>query len=355
MCGSRGSWRAPKELGIGVIGLGDIANTHLEAYRRLGLAVVAGADIDPGRAEGARARWGLPHVFAGPDAARQLCARPEVDVVDITVPHYREWRLPVVLEVARAGLPMQVQKPMAQTYAEAEELVGAAEAAGVPFRVNQNSVFVPAFRAVRQELLDGGIGRPYYYQIENRGLWAMDHPHFGRRQRWIIADMAVHHFALVQDWFGPPSTVAAMGARDPSQPRLSGENLGVVTLRYADGLQGLIINNWSYRGSRLRAHAQEEIVIQGERGAITATSREVEVASLQPQTVRHPEVTGAWFPDAFGASMLEFLTALSEGRPPACHGRDNLGVIAVIEAAYRSMAEGGRPVALREITGRDAA
>ena len=342
--------RPPAEFGIGLAGLGDIANTHLEAYRRRGFRVVAGADVDPRRAEAARARWGLPRVFSGPEAVAQLCRLPEVDVVDITVPHYRELRLPVVQTVAAAGKPMQVQKPMAQSYGEALELVETAERAGVPFRVNQNSVFVPAFTALHGYLRDGAIGRPYYYQIENRGLWASEHPHFGTRPRWIISDMGVHHYALAQHWFGAPETVAALGARDPSQPRLVGENLGVLALRYAGGLQGLVINNWSYRGSRGRAHAHEEIVIQGDNGAITAHSGEVEVTTLRPAARTFPQFHGEWFPEAFGHSMHEFLTALAQGRPPLCHGRDNLQVMAAIEAAYRSIAEGGRPVPLAEIT-----
>jgi len=337
--------------GIAMAGLGDIANTHLEAYRRRGFRVVAGADIDPRRAEAAKARWGIPQVFSGPQAVAEMCALPGVDIVDISVPHYRELRLPVVATVAAAGKAMQVQKPMAQTYAEALELVETAERAGVPFRVNQNSVFVPAFTALRVALQAGAIGTPYYYQIENRGLWAGDHPHFAKRPRWIISDMGVHHYALVQHWFGPPETVAAFAAHDSSQPKMVGENLGVLTLRYKGGLQGLIINNWSYRGSKLRAHAHEEIVIQGSAGAITGHSGAVEVATLDPGARRQLAFEGDWFPDAFGHSMAEFMAALAEGRPPLCHGRDNLLVIATSEAAYRSIAEGGRPVALAEVTG----
>ncbi len=350
--GSPHSGRAPQAFGIGIAGLGGIAEVHLQAYRRFGLRVVAGADVVAERAQAMGERWGLPKVFSGPDCIQEMCALPEVDVVDVTVPHYREARLPAVQAVAAAGKPLQVQKPLAQTYAEALELVDTAERAGVVLRTNQNSVFVPAFTVVHDWLRRGAIGKPYYYQIENRGLWLHNHPHFGWRSRWIIADMAVHHFALLHHWFGPPEAVSAVSAHDPSQPQLVGENLGAVTLRYRDGLQGVVINNWSYRGSKLRAHSHEEIVIQGAGGAITATSAEVEVATLEPLARTYPHVEGDWFPDAFGHSMVAFLQALSDGRPPLCHGRDNLQVVAVCEAAYRSIAEGGRPVSLAEVVAR---
>ncbi len=172
----------------------------------------------------------------------------------------------------------------------------------------------------------------------------------GRTPRWIICDMGVHHFALLQDWFGLPEAVSASAAHDASQPDLVGENVGVVCLQYANGLRGVVINNWSYRGTWRRGTPTEEVVIQGANGAISATSEDGEVVTLHPEGSRRLAFSGHWFPDAFGASMLELLHALSEGRVSRCHGRGNLGAIAVIEAAYRSIAERGRSVALREVS-----
>jgi predicted dehydrogenase len=49
-----------------------------------------------------------------------------------------------------------------------------------------------------------------------------------------------------------------------------------------------------------------------------------------------------WVPDAFAGSMGELQLALEEQREPTTSGRDNLKTLALVDAAYRSAAEGRR-------------
>ena len=62
-----------------------------------------------------------------------------------------------------------------------------------------------------------------------------------------------------------------------------------------------------------------------------------------------PRWTESWFPDAFIGTMAQLLVALEQGTEPAIGGRDNLKTMALVEAAYRSVAE-RRSVAVTEIT-----
>jgi predicted dehydrogenase len=56
-----------------------------------------------------------------------------------------------------------------------------------------------------------------------------------------------------------------------------------------------------------------------------------------------------WFPDAFSATMGELMCAVEEGREPSNSGRDNLGTMRAVMAAYRSIDE-KRVVGLEEIS-----
>ena len=58
-------------------------------------------------------------------------------------------------------------------------------------------------------------------------------------------------------------------------------------------------------------------------------------------------VEGQWFPDAFGGSMGEMMSAISEDREPLTSGRDNLDSIRIVMASVRSSEE-GRTVRLDE-------
>jgi predicted dehydrogenase len=63
-----------------------------------------------------------------------------------------------------------------------------------------------------------------------------------------------------------------------------------------------------------------------------------------------PRWSSVWFPDAFVGTMAQLMRAVEEDREPEIGGADNLRTMALVEAAYRSVAE-HRAVALDEITG----
>ena len=56
-----------------------------------------------------------------------------------------------------------------------------------------------------------------------------------------------------------------------------------------------------------------------------------------------------WFPDAFAGTMSQLLCALEDQAEPEISGRENLGTMALVDAAYRSSLE-HRSVTLAEIT-----
>lgn len=344
---------ARADWGIGIVGLGGIAGHHLESYRKEGLTVLGGADVDEARARAMGERFGLRFVTTD---YRRLIDLPGVRIVDVTVPHDRlDRRLPIIEYAARNGKALLVQKPLMSYLDQARQLVAAAEAHGVPFMVNQNSIFAPRFRAAERLLRDPKvIGKPYYAQIENRS-W-VDPPkdrYVGKDPRWVNADMAIHHFALLRQWFGDVESVYAVLGKDVSQRYCAGDTLGVVSLRFKNGVQAAVINNWCYRGNLRRAHAQEEVIVQGDQGALTCDAQGGLHVKCVDGREFGPEFSGQWFPDAFGAAMVHFVEALDSGLPFLCSGRDNLKSVALIEASYISAAE-NRVVRPDDLLGEDA-
>jgi len=88
--------------------------------------------------------------------------------------------------------------------------------------------------------------------------------------------------------------------------------------------------------------------LDGVDGSIVGTQQWVEVSRRDEpdRRIRFP-IEGRWFPDAFGGSMAEMMTAVTEGREPMTSGRDNLHSIKTAFAAVRSSEE-GRTVRLSE-------
>ncbi|MCS7225142.1 MAG: Gfo/Idh/MocA family oxidoreductase [Armatimonadetes bacterium] len=335
-----------QDWGIGLIGLGGIANTHLQAYLNAGLKVVGGADVDKERLRLMKERWELSIATTNWE---ELVDHPDVRVLDITAPHKKEIRLPIVEYAGLRKKALLIQKPLCPYLKDAKEIVDTAERLGVPLMVNQNSVFVPAFQAMEPYLRNGAIGIPYYCQIENRNWVDVSaHSWFGKDKRWVTSDMAIHHFALVHHWFGVWETIYAQMGRDPSQNGVVGDNWSVVQIHFQNGVKATVINNWAYRGHRPKPHSREEIIIQGDRGVISGDSEEICVVTTDPPARIFPQFQGKWFPDAFANVMTHFIDCLDQGKPFLCSGRDNLNAIAMIEGAYLS-AEEGRSVTRREV------
>ena len=63
---------------------------------------------------------------------------------------------------------------------------------------------------------------------------------------------------------------------------------------------------------------------------------------------QRPRWEERWFPQAFKGTMGQLMRAIQDDAEPAISGRTTLGTMALVEAAYRSAAE-GRAVELREI------
>lgn len=330
---SRSDW------GIGLVGLGGIAQQHLAGYIKQGLTFLGGADINEEQAKATQKRFGLPFVTTD---YREVIDLPGVRIIDINVPHDKlERRLPIVQYAGKKGKAMFIQKPLMSYLEWAKKLIEAAESHNVPVMVNQSSIFAPGMLLGEKFLRDPNImGVPYYCQIENRA-WVNpgEETYAAKDKRWVHADMAIHHFALVRHWFGDVESVYAILGRDMSQELVCGDTFGVVNMRFKSGVQAAIINNWSYRGNKSRPHVLEEIIIQGDKAAITLNSSQSVHVKCADGRELTPKVEGNWFPDAFGNAMAHFVDALDNGRPFYCDGRDNLKTVALIESAYLSASE----------------
>ena len=140
-------------IGIGIVGTGRISDLHAIEYLASPLArIVALCDVDTARAAARAAAWGLDDV-AVCDDIDVLLARPEVDLVEILLPHHLH--LEAALKSVAAGKIVSLQKPMCISLAEADRLVAAAQASDRPFKVFENFLFYPPVVRARELIADG--------------------------------------------------------------------------------------------------------------------------------------------------------------------------------------------------------
>jgi predicted dehydrogenase len=144
---------------VAVIGVGHLGKHHARILSSLpGVELVAVVDTNQARAAEVAAAHGARALFD----YRELPG--QVDAVTIAVP--TELHGDIALPFLKAGVPVLVEKPMARTLAEADQLIEAAADAGVVLAVGHTERFNPALDAARPLITD-----PRFIEVHRLGTF----------------------------------------------------------------------------------------------------------------------------------------------------------------------------------------
>jgi len=341
---------------IGCIGAGMImAECHLAAYSEAGFPVMAIASRTKAHAAEVAKRWGIPKVH---DTPSDLIADPSIEIVDLAFPPDQQPAL--IREALKAPHVKAIlaQKPLALSLSEAIALRDEAAAAGKILSVNQNMRYDQSMRALKQIMDAGELGEIVFAQIDMHAI-----PHWqtflAGYDRLTLANMSVHHLDVLRFLFGEPDEITTLTRKDPRTAFAHSDGIVVSTLRFPSGVLALSLEDvWS--GPRAEGYADDQHIrwrVDGTAGVAKGT---IGWPNGKASTLTYastlttggewvtPEWETMWFPHAFIGVMEQVQYALDSGEPPALSVADNVRTVALIEAGYRSIAE-GRTVRLSEI------
>jgi len=313
-----------------IVGCGRIAVRHAAAARRLGIPVIAASrDVARGRTfardHGAVAAYGsYEEAYRDPRAvAAVLCT-----------PHDRH--LGDAQAAFAAGLHVLVEKPIARTLDEAERMVASAASTGRVLMVAENFHFMPAFRRVRAVVDAGRLGALREVHLVARGWrppagWRCEADASGGG---VLIDGGIHYVHSLRCWGGPVRRVFAL--RPPQTlARLGGEDSVDVLVELGGGAVGSLSNSlaapgfprvqWStVTGTRATCFADN----RGRMIAIRDAGGRVRVSLSVRDTRGHQ------------AMLRAFQQAIARGRAEEMDGAAGRDDLAVVLAAYRSIATG---------------
>jgi UDP-N-acetyl-2-amino-2-deoxyglucuronate dehydrogenase len=341
-------------LGFGIVGLGMIADFHAQAIAALhGASLVGVATRSAGKAHAFAAKHHVP--FHTTDIAA-LFARSDIHVVCITTPSGAH--LAPALAAIRAGKHLVVEKPIEITTARTDEILRAADAAGVRIAPIFQGRFGDGARTVKAALDAGRLGRlvlastyvkwhrsAEYYTVP-RGLHAND-------GGGAVINQAIHGLDLLLWFVGMPTEVFAWTTRRV-HTSIEVEDTAAAVLRFASGaLRGFEASTALWPGWSRRHE------ICGEHGSIALEDDRItrwEFRDPRPEddAIRAAPSSalgsGASSPSAISAEghrrqLQDFVDALREGRAPALDGHEGRKAVALVNAIYES-AQRGVPVAL---------
>jgi predicted dehydrogenase len=248
----------------GVIGVGDVTERKsgpgFQQAERSDLVAVMRRNGDLA-ADYAR-RHHVPRWY---DDADELINDSEVDAVYVATPpdSHRDY----VLRVAQAGKPVYVEKPMARTALECEDMISACENAGVSLYVAYYRRAMPRFATVKDLLDDGRIGELRSVSIHNeqpgqldevgRAGWRVD-PEISGGGHFV--DLGSHILDLLDWLLGPVTNVTGVATNRGG--RYGAEDLVTGVFSFGSGVDGVGV--WNYDSFQHR----DQIEIIGTEGAL---------------------------------------------------------------------------------------
>lgn len=199
-------------LGVGVIGAGVISQTYLENLTSFpDVDVVAVGDIIPERAQAKAEEHGVPSWGTADD----VLGDPRVDlVVNLTIPQVH---VEVSAAAVAAGKHVWTEKPLGLDRAGTQELLRAADAAGVRVGSAPDTILGPGFQTAKRAIAEGVIGTPLFvqtaFQTQGPDLWHPEPAFLFAEGAGPLLDMGPYYFSALVSLLGPIAGVAARGSR----------------------------------------------------------------------------------------------------------------------------------------------
>ena len=351
------------KLRVGFIGTGRISDLHALAYlddERAEIVAVCDRHIELAKVRGLA--WNVPeeHIFSD---YNDLLSLSNVDLVEILLPHHLHHR--ATLDAAAAGKHVSVQKPMALTVAQADEMVEATRQAGVIFKVYENFIFYPPVQRAKALIDNGDIGDLLTIRIKsNSGIspnewdvpasaldWRYDPEECGGGP--LVFDDGHHKFALGWHFMGMAEQVHAwIGSTVTSAGRVL-DSPAIVSWKFSNNRFGSLEAVYSPELLlETNQYAQDDRVeITGTKGVIWVTRGHGKMMDVPPvvmyrdqQTRTFSDMPVGW-EHSFINSTRHFIDAYFAGDAPSLTGEEGREVLRFALAAQES-ARSGKAVTL---------
>jgi predicted dehydrogenase len=364
-------------LGVGMVGYAFMGAAHSQAWRtaphvfdlplRPAMAALCGRNAGAVRAAAERLGWAATETDW-----RALVKRDDVQLVDVCTPG--DGHAEVAIAALEAGKHVLCEKPLANTLAEAEAMVAAADraaASGVRAMTGFNYRRVPAIVLARQLVSEGRIGEIRHVRASYLQDWLVDpdSPLTWRLQReragsGALGDLGAHIVDLAQYLTGElvAGVSAATATFVPERPLASGDGFGPVTVDDAAVFTARLASGAlaTFEATRFATGRKNQLRIElnGDRGSLAFDlerlnelqfydrSDDPDTAGFRTILVTeagHPYLSAWWPPGhvlgwehTFTHEVRDLVTAIAAGTQPAPSFRDGLQVQRVLAAVEQS-------------------
>ena len=318
---------------VGLAGLGYWGTNILRNLNQLGVLKAA---CEPDASIISRLEAGYQGVYFT-DSFEELLREPSISALAIATPAATHYRL--ARKALLAGKDVFVEKPLALTVREGEELLAVAEGSGRILMVGHTLQYHPAVRKLKELIRAGELGKVQYIYSNRLNIGKL------RTEENILWSFAPHDISVILMLLEvEPVRVTAFGGDYLNEGVF---DTTLTTLEFANGVKGHIYVSW------LHPYKEQRLVVVGTRAMAVFDDVIVDKLQLYPHEIewRDGRIPIARKADCLSINiegleplkveMEHFLQCVSQRRVPLTDGREGLRVLRVLQLAEQSLARGG--------------
>lgn len=332
---------------VGVIGAGYWGPNLIRTFVELrGATVHVVADRDEARRDHIRERFPqIPHFRAEHDELLDM----DLDAVVVATPP--ETHFGIVRSCLERGLDVLVEKPLATTVADAIQLTEIARRHDRILMVGHIGAYNPAVNMLKRMIDEGRLGDIRYIDAVRVGL-GLFHPRLN-----VIWDLAPHDISILLHLLGEEPV--AVSTRGLACVQESIEDVAYMTLTFPSGILAHARMSWldPCKTRRITVVGRRQMVIYDD----LESHEKLKMYDKNVSTIRQTDTFGEFqfayhygsvvspyieFEEPLRVEGRHFIECVSERKQPVTDGANGTSVVRVIEAAQRSLHEGGVPVAI---------
>jgi predicted dehydrogenase len=303
------------------------------------VVAVLGSNLE--RAKTFAQTHGIPQWY---DNLDKLLAESGAEVVDIGLPNYlHHW---ACMKSAEANKHVIIEKPLAMTLEEADEMIEACKKRGLLLCYAEELCFAPKYERVRALVEAGAVGEVYMLKQAEKhsgphSAWFYDKEKSGGG---VLMDMGCQALAWFR-WINKNNPVKTVYADMKTVMHDTDcEENTITILEFENGVTAIAEDSWARHGGM-----DDHIEVYGTKGLSQASlfqGNSAQTYSLDGYDYSSEKAgsTQGWtftvFEEAFNQGypheLKHFITCIREGKKPLVTGEDGRAVLEIINAAYYS-------------------
>jgi predicted dehydrogenase len=323
---------------VAVIGAGYWGINHVRNFYELG-ALSLVCDASDAMLENVRGR------FSGVRTQTDVrVALDDASIKAVVIATPAETHCNLATLAIEAGKDVLVEKPLTLDVAEGERLVKLADGRGAILMVGHLLEYHPAVRRLRELVECGELGELRYIYSNRLNLGKV------RREENILWSFAPHDIAIILRLVGArPTRVTATGGAY-LQPSIA--DVTVTNIEFPTGVRAHIFVSWlhPYKEQRLVVVGSKQMAVFDDvrkDGKLMIYDQGVEIVSGEPVTRKNEGIAEQLeSEEPLRRQCLQFLECIRTRQRPLTDGESGLRVLRVLDAAERSLAQGGTPISL---------